>query len=615
MARITDKERVSADLRRVAQSTKNVYEPWEKEYSCDLLEDYYYGKQWQGEDEEWLRRKYVINLFFPSVNISEPSILFQPPVFKVTARPSRIDDPSSDAEARAKLQEHTLNTLVQDPDLGFMLETGLARFDAEFRFGMVQVGYTADFIDNPLAGRPMLSDKVDEQTGQGVPMSDGAGNPVLEANVTLRSEELFLKWIPAKTIRVSEKNHNRLEKCDWAAYYEWHYIDDLKNNKRYKNTSSLNATARMKGDKEPAAPDGTSHINMVKVWFLWDLRKKERRIFPEGGEKYFLEEPFRFLPFATLKHHEILGQFFPLPPTFNWVHPQNQLNDGREMRRVHRKRAIRRYLYRESAFVNPQEALAKLSEDEDMTAVDVTGDPTTVMVPVPDAPLDPAIFRDMADHIEDFTRTSGVSGEAQQVAQSETATQANLIALMGRVRENAKRQQVGQWLSAIGRLILLTIRDNMALPIWIKKSVDPYSPLAGMEAQEVQYLWQQNIAEDLGDIDNDITVDHASMSPVAQAEERTDWLTFLQIMTNPQIGMILGQSPGLMRKTAALFNIRSERDLQEVSQALQMTALMMAGAGAAGGMGVGPKPGPGPVPSNSETGNQLAKQLPVEINQ
>jgi hypothetical protein len=609
MPRLTEKERVQSDLKRLASNTQNVYRKWEDEYSCDMLEEYYYGKQYQGESNSWDQRKYVINLFYPSINISKPSLLFQIPKYKVTARPTRIDDPLSDVEARAKLQEETLNSCVQDPKLGYAVEVGLALLDSQFRFGILQVGYTADFIDNPNADKPLLTDRYDE-AGNRLPMLDSDDKPVMDAKFSMKSEGLFLKWIPAKQFRVIGSS-NRLSANDAVSYFEWHYLDDIKNNKRYKNTKDLRATGRLKEENAKADPDAEQQAGMVKVWFYWDIRKKERRVFAEGGEKYFLQEPFKFLPFADLKFDEILRQWLPLPPTYNWAHPQNQLNDGREMRRVHRKRAIRRYLRRSGAF-STEEEWAKLCEGDDMQSAEVNGDPATAALPLPDAPLDPALFRDMEDHLADFTRESGISGESQQVAQSETATQANLIALMGQVRENAKRMVVGLWLGALGRLILLTLVENMALPFWIKKAIDPTSPLAIEEAQDVARLWQQITAEELGDIDNDISVDLASMSPVQQAQERTDWLTFLGLVTNPTLGMVLSVSPALMRKTAGLFNIHSERDLAEVSKALMMMSMMQAQAAGAGTPGA---PAPGPTPTNNDIAGQLSEQLPVEVAQ
>ncbi len=606
MPRPSDKDRIRADQNRVNRASV-AYKDWEDRWSCDMLEQYCYGEQWQGDDQQWDKRKYVINLFNASVNISKPSLLFQVPTYRVTPRLTRTDDKYSEVEARAKLQEDVLNTFVNDPKLGFSLETALSLFDSQFRFGWIEVGYSADYSDNPNAGKPMLNN-------DGSTMVDAKGEQVLEPIAKVNSEDLYIKWIPAKNCRTSERSANRLEHNDWIGYYEWQYIDDIRNNPRYKNTSNLQATGRIKGHKAEGETNNedTPPPGMMKVWKVWDLRSKTRRIFAEGTDKYFLEEKFKFLPITDLKFEEILGQYLPLPPTYNWVHPQNQLNDIREQRRVHRKRANRRYGVRPS--VDPEER-AKLEEDEDMTFVNLNN-PDTDILPIQDAPLDPAVFRDEATTLDDFTRVSGVSGESQQVAQSETATQANLIALMGQTRENAKRMQVGRFLGEIGRLILLTIKDRMSLPIWIKKTVDPYSPFAPVEAQEVAVLWRQIRGLDIGDLDNDIRVDLASMSPVQQAQERQDWITFLGLVSNPALGMVLSSDPELMRYTASLFNVTSERRLAGLSQALQVSAMMMMQQQAAkAGVNMPSTPGPGPTPTNSDTVGQLQAQLPVEAGQ
>lgn len=613
MPKPTEKERVGSWDKKVASASKNVYDPWADEYSCDMLEEYYYGKQWKDQSSEWAQRKYVINLFYPSINISKPSMLFQLPKFRVTPRPTRIDDPMSDVEARAKLQEDTLNTFVQSPSLGFEMETGLAILDAQFRFGIIQVGYTADFMDNPNAGKPILVDDPGSETGKSA-MKDGSGADVMEPNVKISNEGLYLKWIPGKNVRISEKSHNRTSSCDWIGYSEWHHVEDVKNNPRYRNTSSLKGVGRVKGEGKPAPGDDETKPGMVKIWFIWDLRSKNRLVFAQGGEKFFLEEPFKFLPLVALKFDERLGEWLPLPPTFNWVHPQNELNDTREMQRIHRKRAVRRYLRRNGAFANEEE-WAKLCDGEDMVSAEVTGDPGTAVIPMPDAPLDPAVGRNIPQSTDDFIRISGISGEAQQIADSDTATQANLIAMAGKVREASRRVVVGKFLSEIGRVILLTLREKMALPVWIKRAIDPHSPLAQQEAQEVAHLWKQIMSEELGDIDNDISVDIASMSPIAQEQERSEWLQFLNVITNPTLGAILSSSPTLMRKTAGLFNIHSERDLVEVSKAMQMAARMFAEAQAAKAAGVSGNAAPGPTPSNAEIGGQLAQQLPVEVAQ
>ena len=65
-------------------------------------------------------------------------------------------------------------------------------------------------------------------------------------------------------------------------------------------------------------------------------------------------------------------------------------------------------------------------------------------------------------------------------------------------------------------------------------------------------------------------------SPAAQAQERDEWLAFLNLVLNPQVAAVLSQSPYLMRKTAGYFNIHNERDLAEISQAMMQAEQQVA---------------------------------------
>lgn len=608
MPKRTDKERVQEWETRALSNSKNEYEPWEQEYSCDMLEEYFLGKQWQEQSAEWNQRKYVINMFYPSIKISQPSLLYSLPSYRVTPRPSRMDDPLSDVEVRAKLQEDTLQTTVEKPSFGFDVETGMGILDAYSRFAVVQIGYSADYIDNPNAGRPVLQNDKE--------LLDANGDPVLEGNFKLKSETPYIQWIPAKSFRVGGTS-KRFEANDWCGYYKWLDVADVQRNPRYKNTSNLKATARLKDqgkDEAKKSPEEQNMTGKVKVWFIWDMREKQRKVFMQGGDKFFLEEPYKTLPFAVMKFDEETAhptRWLPLPHTYNWIHPQNELNDTRDMQRIHRKRAKRRY--RRHPGVTSEE-FNKLEDGEDMVCIETANE--NDITPIPDAPLDPQISVNVPMSHEDFTRISGISGESQQVAQSETATQANLIAVMGQTREASKRLTVAKWLSDIGRILLQTMREKMKLPFWIQIAVDPASPLAAQEALDVAKTWKEIVAEELGDIDNDISVELTSLSPIAREQERNNWMQFLTILTSPAVGMILSNSPRLLRKTAQLFDIRNERDLREVSRALQVSAMAMAQAEAQkAGVAMPGQPAPGPTPSNAGIAQQLTAQLPQELLQ
>lgn len=607
MARPTDKERV-AQKQEDINAANRVYDKWAETYNPDLLERYYYGLQWANETSDWNKRKYVINMFYPSLKIRQPSLLFFRPKVRIEARPGRNDDANTNIEARARLQQDTVNTYIQMPSIAFNVETQLAVFDAHFRFGVVEVGYTADFIDNPNAGLPAL-------TKEGNPQIDADGNEVMQAAKIVTDESLFVKWIPGNTFRVSANAHNRMDRCDWVAYYEWHHIADLKANSRYKNTADLQATGRLKDSEKSEAvdKDADAHRGMVKVWKRWNLRKESdgsrmRYVWVEGGKKFLLEEPYKIFPFADLKFDERLDEWYPLPPTFNWVSPQNELNETREQQRVHRKRFNR--MFQHLAGTVPPETLSKWAEGEDGTMLEVNMD--EAIKPVPDAALDPSVVRNIPLTKEDFREISGVSGEERGVAEAETATQANIIQLQSRVRESFGRVQVAQWLAKIGSIMLETIREYMTLPIWIKVNVDATAPTAAEEAMRVATLWQEITADQLGDMNYDISVDVESLSPIAEETERSSWLQMLTVITNPALQIPLASSDVLLRKTVGYFGIKSEREISEIQKAMQASMMMMAQAAMAQAQAKG-TPGqaaPGPTPSNEDIQMQLQQQMP-----
>src|ERR1051325_3298772 len=104
MARPADKDRVKAAQEQV-NAANTVYNKWTETFNPDLLEEYYYGLQWKNDTTESERRKYVINLFYPSLKIRQPSLLFFRPKVRIDPRPGRNDDAGTDVEARARLQQ------------------------------------------------------------------------------------------------------------------------------------------------------------------------------------------------------------------------------------------------------------------------------------------------------------------------------------------------------------------------------------------------------------------------------------------------------------------------------------------------------------------------------
>lgn len=608
MPRQTDKERVKRWHERITAADK-AYKAWSDKFFCEEAEEFYYGpEQWGAEQSSGSlqEQKYIVNLCFSTVEVRIPSLMFYRPQVNITPRPARGDDPMSNIEDRAQLQKDTLNTFLDDPALGFRAETTLALRESFPRFGVGEVGYSADFIDNPNAGKPILLENGEEAKSP-------EGKEMVQPERILQDERLFVKWIPARQFRVPANSKQRLEQNDWCGYFEWHYPEDLRRNQRYKNTSGLKTTGRARSDDAPEdVEDGSNESMMrrglVKVWKIWDIRGKMRLVFVENGEKFLFEQPFKRLPFFVLKFHEQMRpEFYPIPPMSQWLSLQLELNDTREGQRVHRKRFKRRFTRLKGSIDTTE--LEKLKNAEDGTIVEsLLDDP---IKPVQDAPLDAAITRNIPLTKEDFREVSGVTGEERGIADSETATQANIVNTRSRIRESYSRQSVANWLADGCRLMLKTIKEHMELPIWIKRNVDPVGPAAVMEAARVAILWKQIQAESLGNVDNaDVSVDIDSLSPLSEEERRQSWERCIQILvTNPTIAL----SELLLKKTLAYYGIRSDKEIKALQQWAIMLLQMQASAAMAKAGGGAPStpetPGPGATPTNAGIEGQLEQQM------
>jgi hypothetical protein len=590
----SEKTRVNRWFSRITSADKS-YDEWADQFKCRRLEEYREGVQWSGVDDKLAARKYCINLVYASVETAKPSLLFYKPQYRIQPKPGRGDDFGSTAEEQARFCQDAIQTQVDDPDLGFQLETKLALDDAFFRFGVVEVGYSADWIDNPNADKPILKDNGTD------PLLGDDDQPIKQPSKVLKpgtKESLFVKWIPAKQFRVGLSSKNRLQTNDWVGYWEWAYAEDVKRNKDYQGTSDLKATGIISSKlRDSDKSDLEQRHGMIRVWKIWDLRTGVKHVLAEGHNKFLVEnKPSKFCPLAVLKFHERPGQFYPMPVVWNWLSPQDEINETREQQKVHRRRYNRKYTKREGTITDTE--IEKLESGEDGVYATHTGNPgEQPLMPVPDAPLtDSGMY--LATAMQDFGLVSGITGEARGVPQSTTATQASIMEGHGQLRQGSARTVVGDWLGEIGRLILMTLREDMALPFWVKQAVDPTGPNAVEETARVVDLWQKIQAEDLGDIDMDVSVDLASLSPVTEEQQRTNWNQVLVMLTNPGIVMVLSQSERMLRKTLALYGIRTENEIREIQGVLKNVAaqIQAAAQAAAGGPGVAPMAGSGGGP-------------------
>lgn len=609
-----EKRRLKAWKREV-EAAKRDREDWEEEFDCEKNEEYYKGHQW-GDDEKY-KDYYVINLCFPTLEAKLPSVLYNRPKVIITPKPSRADDPFTLIDERARTREDTLNSIIADPETQFMTATTLATHESHYRFGLVRVGFSADVVDNPNAGKPLLS----EFTGE--PLYDEKGEPVVGPPQIPTREGVWFKRIPAKDFLSSAaKPHNKLHLNEWVGYGEWVRVEDVKANPYYANTHDLKLSGRLSKHYGPPEEVETSEEKdkrrgLIYIYHIWSNREKKYYVFADNGKRFLVDgEPFEKLPLALLGFHPIMDSVRPVPPMTPWRPIQDELNETRQMQRIHRRRFVRRYLTKKGLL--DQEAQDKLRFGPDGSLVEV-GDLESIK-PLEDAKLDSAVAMNVPSTKEDFMEVTASSNN-QRSAQSQgmdTATEAAIVEGRFRLREHTARTKVSEWLAEICAIALHLIETKASLPFWIERNVDPQGPGLMQEFGRVATAWEMITYEMGGSLSYDVSIDIDSLSPVSQDIQRTEWTQVLALLTQPTIMPLLVASDGLLRRTLSLYNIRGDKQVQEIRMALIMTMLAQAqmtaasgGEGAPGGRKPDskPAPGPGPLPAPDARGKQLEGQM------
>lgn len=557
-------------LSKIYKANKR-YDDWSRRFKCDDLEEYYYGFQWKDASQSVNYERYVINLIFSTIEVKLPSLLFKEPVFHIKPKPAKMDFDIESAVATASLKESAVNTIFSDADTEISDELELFVKDAFFRFGVIEVGYSANWILNPNAGKPVL--RSDNQ-----PFRDEKDNLLAEPKEIPESERVFVRRIKPWRFRVGGLDGNSFRKCSWVGYYDYVRTNDLRENKSLKNLDQLQwsgyrsddfARAEIGIQRHPEEEELLKSGDITKVWHIWDLAAEIRYIFAESQSVTLYEESYDILPLVSLRFCTSLRGWYPIPLAFNWKGPQDEYNETREAMRIHRRRTKRVYIHREGAFEDDAE-LDKLENGPDMSILKVQLPVGDAIQPLASAPLDSTIKDSLIVSKDDFNNVSGTSSEQRGVSDRTTATQATIIDQRSQIRESRNSITVATAFCRIARLVLITLVRRMTLPFWVKVQVDSEESLMA-EYQEVQARWQQIKSSQLGDDqDFEVSLSLESMSPIENENELQKMVKFLSLLTQfPQCAF----DPTLVRELAYRCGFKNEKVIRKMAQMAQIAAI------------------------------------------
>lgn len=577
---------------RISESNK-YYTEWENLFMCNILEKYYEGHQYK-DQRALVDKPYVINKVFETIEIKLAQFIPTLPRFQVVPKAQSMQFDIEEAINSATLKQDVLNTLIANDEHEFASEVEDAYRDSYFRFGVLEVGYSADWIINPNAQKPLLQGN----TGT---------NKVYKSKVVQEPEELpanervYFKHIPAKTFRIGGVDSKYLHRCGWYGYYEYIYKDDLLSIKNLLNKDKVESASNAAYDSENRTISKITEdkigSGMVKVWHIWDRRADvELLVLDSPKTTIYQRKSKRIRVFDYRPTRNLQAGFYPVPPVFHWISPQDELNEIRNMMRAHRRRFLRKYI-----------ALKGKIDDDEIEKFETGGDGTIVraqstdaLTPVPNAELGQSIVQSETLSSDDLNKISGTSNPQRGIADRATATESNIIQQEGSIRENKERDKVVRWFNRIGREVILTARDKFTLGMLVQIE-SPEGGQFGQDLQEEMAQWQWVAAEQLDDgYDFKVNVDITSLSTTYQEQEKKSLVEFLTILTQyPMVAF----SPILVREIAFRCGYRNMKVIKEFQQMALLSELarMQQLQGAAN-----PQPA---MPPNGPVGQNIASQM------
>jgi hypothetical protein len=565
-----------------------LYKKWESQFACEVLEKYYEGKQWAnpgtGSD-----RKYVINKIYETIQIKLDSFIPTFPRYLVFPRAGASDYDLETAAISAQLKQDVLNTIVSNENEVFSEEIGMAYKDSFFRFGVIEVGYAADWILNPNAPKPLLNTDTSKQTQKPKIKKEPPELPV--------NERIYFKHIPARTFRIGGMDHKYLHRCGWCGYYEWVDKNDLLALRGLKNRSKLETIVGYGETSSYSDNSDRPSGSYIKIWHIWDNKSKMRLVVVDSPCVTISEKKFKRLNLFDFRPDKslITNSFYPIPPVYHWISPQDEINETREQLKNHRRRFVRKF-----------QVLLGSVDDEEIEKFETGPDGALITVkrenaitPIQNAELGISLDKAIITSSDDLNQISGTSSEVRGVADRTTATQAMIINQRASVRENAERDHITKWLTKIGREILLIVRDKFTLGIWAQITSDNRETFLG-EIQTNLPSYQWVTSEDLNDnYDFRIDVDVTTLSAAIQEIEKRKFIEFNSIITQfPHILL----SPILVREAAYRVGYRNEKVIQEMKK----MALLQQYAAMSGGMA---------NPPGNASQNVIASNTPNDIEQ
>ena len=535
---------------------KRKREEWAEQFRVKLAEAFFDGNQNPGfPDGEWI----TINKIYSQLMAELPGLYSVDPYFYVKTKRSFKPDPQMIAqfEQKAKIRQAYLNYLKGE--LEMKEKCRLAIQDAHFSYGVLKIHYYTDQVENKDYKKEMEDD-------EGNVLKDEEGNALTEPEYIPVNERYCLSRVDPEDFLFSADAGPLEDKWPFIAERIRLTKSEAQDDKRL-NKSILKTLQPGDKDKDKSQTQTDTKNKEDEVFVLWeiyDLKKKQWLIVSEDADAP-LREPsplpkgVECHPYAILRFTLRTKSAYPLPPISQRIDPQKEYCMARSRYLVHRKRFNRKYEVFMGGLTDELEA-DKLEAGEDGTLIrKLTAQP--VVTAIQDAPLDQNGWQEINYLSNDLNEISGYGGNARGIADSDSATEADILEKRLNIREGDRLSLVSEWILRAAKKLDQLVQANI--------SRDEAVRITGPQGE----MWQAVRPDDYEDIEGEFeyTINVGATSPQLPQLERAQFLALLTLLGNfPQLML----NPQLMKRVFEMHNVEDEVIIQELMKLAQQ---MMSG--------------------------------------
>jgi len=550
---------------------KKIKEAWEQDFKTKMGWEYFEGKQNPGiPDEEWI----TVNRIYSHLKAQLPSLYSIDPYFYVKLKKSYVTpadatpegvkkaaDSVAKMERQGKIRQAMLNYLKGE--LGLKEKCRLSIQDAHFEFGVLKVAYAADMQPHEKAGEMIKGDNGDNLKGED-------GKVLRYPDEVPVNERYELSRVHPCNILFDEDAGPLEESWSWVAERMVMSKADALADRRFKK-----AAVRSMGGK-PRKEDGEEKKSgiiskiarkltgekeeevLVEIYRIFDLRNKKTLCWGDGADDLVADiedcppgierHPYEFLRFTMRGDSP-----YPIPVVFPALGPQKELGLSRSRRLVHRKRFNRKYEVNENLLAgDPKETVSKLENGADGTCISVNQ--SGAVVPIQDAPLDQQEILELQMLDRDIVEAFGTPGSARGIADSDSATEADILDTRLQIREGDASSVVADFVTGAARKLDQLVQAHIQKDEAVK--------ITGPQGEFWQLVKKSDYSEIEGEYEYSVNMGFSK--PRLPQVERAQMIAFMSQVIIPFPHILT--SPAMMKRFGEMYDIEDEVMLEELRQ-------------------------------------------------